>query len=432
MHMAIIAKVTEVVAIPGADKIHVAKVLGESCIVSKEVGVGYIGVLFPVDLQLSEEYCKSNNLFRKAENNADITKTGFFEENRRVRAQPFLKVSSSGYFASLESLPQGFDKLELGDSFDTVNGYKICQKYVSQATRQAIEKATKNSVKQAKLCYAPLFEKHLDSKKFKHEAHLIPKGALLTFTAKQHGTSFRLGYSKLDCFLPTWKKKVNHWLNKEIFPEFEFGYVSGSRNVVFKPSKEIPVGFHGEEGFRYEVAKEIEPYLEKGMQCFGEIVGNVNNKPVMPSHNIKALKDKAFTKKYGDVINYNYLCKKTEYKFMIYRLTHLNANGENVDFTQKQMEAFCQKYNLPHTFEVAPQEVYDGDLEKLINKVTQLTERPEVLTEDYIDPSHISEGIVIRCDFDGMKPTFYKSKSYAFSVCEGIEECVNTEDVEAA
>ncbi len=200
---------------------------------------------------------------------------------------------------------------------------------------------------------------------------------------------------------------------------------------MFKPQKEMRVSFHGDEGFRYEVAKQIEPFLEKGMQCFGEIVGSVNGKSIMPTHDIKALKDKAYTKKYGNSVTYNYLCSQAEYKFMIYRLTHLNANGENVDFTQKQMEAFCQKYNLPHTFEVAPQEVYDGDLEKLVAKVNQLTERPEVLTEDYIDPSHISEGIVVRCDYGNMKPTFYKAKSYAFSVCEGIADCIDPEDVEA-
>src|SRR5690606_3139274 len=104
MHKAIVAKIDSVVPIEGADKIHVAYVLGEPVVVSKEWNVGHIGILFPVDLQLSEEYCHENNLFRDNTKNKDTTKKGFFENTRRVRAQPFLGVKSCGYFASCESV----------------------------------------------------------------------------------------------------------------------------------------------------------------------------------------------------------------------------------------------------------------------------------------------------------------------------------------
>lgn len=57
-HKAIIAKISAVEEIPGADKIHLATVLGEKVVVSKEWGVDHIGVFFPVDVQLSEEYCR--------------------------------------------------------------------------------------------------------------------------------------------------------------------------------------------------------------------------------------------------------------------------------------------------------------------------------------------------------------------------------------
>lgn len=47
-NQAIIAKIDRVIDIPGADNIQVGVVLGESVIVSKERGVGKVGVLFPV------------------------------------------------------------------------------------------------------------------------------------------------------------------------------------------------------------------------------------------------------------------------------------------------------------------------------------------------------------------------------------------------
>lgn len=44
-HKAIVAKITRIEEIPGADRIHLATVLGESVVVSKEWGVGFEGIL---------------------------------------------------------------------------------------------------------------------------------------------------------------------------------------------------------------------------------------------------------------------------------------------------------------------------------------------------------------------------------------------------
>ena len=231
MHKAIIAKITEVIEIPGADKIHLAKVLGESVVVSKDWGVGFVGVLFPVDLQLSEEFCHRNNLFRDSEKNTDKTKKGFFENTRRVRAQPFLKVKSEGFFADLSCLDYigGVSDCAVGTAFDEVNGKVVCQKYVSEAAKVA---KGNSSVKAAKKNYAPFFEKHVDSEQFKHYAQNIPKGALLSFHAKVHGTSARMAYTLVEVELPKWKQLVNRVVN--IFPAQKWDYVVGTRNVVLK------------------------------------------------------------------------------------------------------------------------------------------------------------------------------------------------------
>jgi hypothetical protein len=54
--------------------------------------------------------------------------------------------------------------------------------------------------------------------------------------------------------------------------------------------------------------------------------------------------------------------------------------------------------------------------------VYDLTERPDVLCEDYTDPSHINEGVIIRCDGGSTTPVFLKSKSFYFKVLEGIAQ----------
>lgn len=427
-NQAIVAKIDSIIEIPGADKIQVAKVLGESVVVSKDWGVGMIGVLFPVGVELSEDYTKNNNLNRNSDLNIDKTKKGFFEESRRVRCQPFLKVKSEGFFAQLDSLKYtGVDitTLKAGETFDTINGQIVCKKYISPESARKTGNA--NQAKQAKKNFAPYFEKHSDSEQFRHFARNIPEGALLSFHAKVHGTSARITNTIVQKEeTRKWKKLWNKLTKKSNITE-NWEIVVGTRNVVLQtPEKE---GFHGSEGFRFQVAKELEAYLEKGMTIYGEIAGYANGKPIMQVHSVKALKDKAYTKKYGETTTYKYGCKEHEYRFHIYRITRLTHNGDNIDMSQKEMEKWCNDRGILTTWEVSPQIVYDGDLEKLQSLVESLTERPEVLTEDYIDHSHISKGIIIRVDAAKKNPVFFKNKSYAFRVLEGLETAENVEDI---
>lgn len=422
-HKAIVAKITEVIEIPGANTIHIAKVLGENVVVTKDWGVGFVGVLFPVDVQLSEDFAKINNLHRHSNLNADTNVKGFFEDNRRVRAQPFMKIKSEGFFVDVSAFEYiGKLNFELGQTFDELNGKKICEKYINEETKK--NKAQAQTGKILKRNATPFFDKHVDSEQFKHYAQNIPSGALLSFHAKVHGTSARMAYTQVVSPLPSWKEFVNRFV--PVFPDRKYDYVVGTRNVVISDgSKE---GFHGSEEFRFDVMNELKPFLEKGMTVYGEIAGFANQRPIMPDHSVESLKDKAFTKKYGKSVTYKYGCKDHEYRFHVYRITYINAEGVNVDFSQKQLEKWCDARGILRTLEVHPQMVYDGDVEKLRELVYSLTERPEVLTEDYIDPSQISEGIIIRVDNGNLKPDFFKNKSYAFRVMEGLCQAEDPED----
>jgi hypothetical protein len=168
--------------------------------------------------------------------------------------------------------------------------------------------------------------------------------------------------------------------------------------------------------------------MTKGMCIYGEIAGYANGKPIMAIHSSKDTKDKAFIKKYGDKIIYKYGCSEHEYRFHVYRITYLNHEDKNIDFTEAQLEQWCNDRNILHPFNVTDPVIYDGDVDALIAKVEELTERPAVNCEDYIDPSHNSEGIILRIDTGKHTPTFMKSKSYNFRVMEGMCEVADTED----
>lgn len=432
-HTAIVAKIDAVTPIMvkdkttgemvPADSIHLATVLGEQVVVSKDWGVGYIGILFPVDLQLSEEFCYQNSLYRAWQENKDTNKKGFFEESRRVRAQPFLGVKSTGFFTTLGSVEYTGVVLEgvLGFTFTELNGKEICQKYISEAAKKQIAAAKKEG-KVRKADSFPDFAKHVDSEQFKHYVQTIPEGAILSFHHKVHGTSFRVGYLPEVVPLNGFKKLVNKVL--PVFPETKKSYVVGTRNVVLNdPEKE---GFHGSEAFRFHVLEALKPYMEYGMTIYGEIAGFVNGKPIMPDHDVTALKDKRYTDKYGKTITYSYGCKEHEIRFHIYRITRLTVGGETIEMSQQELDAWCDQRDLLGPLEVFPKIVYLGEQPQLVDLVEELTERPSSLTEDVINPAQISEGIIIRIEHGG-KTKFLKNKSYAFKCMEGICEVDDTE-----
>lgn len=423
-HKAIIAKIDRIVPIEGAERIQIAMVLGEQVIVSKDLDVGFVGVFFPVDLQLSELFCHVNNLYRHSEMNSDNTKKGFFENSRRVRAQPFMKVRSSGYFTDVDSVVRACGDFEykLGDQFDEVNGIKLCEKYISEKAKQIIANQGVKAVKKAEF---PTFAKHVDSDQFKHFADSIEAGSIIYFHAKVHGTSFRVGRLPKMIQLPEWKQFINKYI--PLFKESGMEMVVGTRNVIVEDmSKE---GYHGKETFRFEVAHKLEPYLEDGYTIYGEIAGYANGTRIMPNHDIKGLKDKRYTQKYGDINEYSYGCPEDQYRFHVYRITRQTLSGEQVDMTQKELENWCDNRSITRTVEVHPPVIYDGDVEKLRSLVEELTERPDVLTEDFINPYQIGEGIILRVENGTAVPKFYKSKSYAFRVMEGLCEVEDTETV---
>ena len=415
----IIAKIDRTVDIVGADRIHTAYVLGEQVVVSKEWKEGKIGLFFPADTQLSEEFCSFNNLFRHSEKNKDPEKKGFFDDNRRVRCQPFLKVRSEGFFCEVDALlycgNNSHLDLQLNDQVDELNGYKICEKYISPQTRKAMNNIQK---KKTKTVETPMFHKHVDTEQFKYYVDKIESGDLLHFHAKVHGTSARYSYSKVITEPKTLKDKLLNLLG--LYDNTSWKYLTGTRNVVLHEDQYEKEGFHGSEQFRFDVLEMLKPYLERGMTIYGEIAGFANGKPIMSNHSLKGLKDKAYTKKYGQDITYSYGCKEHEFRFHVYRITYTNEDNVELDFTDAQILSWCKDRNLLEPLEIHPPMIYNGDKESLVNLVEELTERPDVLTEDYIDPSHLSEGIILRIDKGTQKPVFYKSKSYAFKVAEGI------------
>ena len=72
-YAAVVVQISTLVPLAGCDFVQAAIIMGNQIIVSKEIKIGDIGLFFPVETALSNEYLKANNLYRKPELNNDPT-----------------------------------------------------------------------------------------------------------------------------------------------------------------------------------------------------------------------------------------------------------------------------------------------------------------------------------------------------------------------
>lgn len=112
----------KLVDLPGLDKLKGFPVFGLQALVSAdEFKPGELVAVLPTEVQLSDEFCKFNNLYRHAELNVDITQTGYLEDNRRVRAIKFRGNRSDALVVPLRAFGYTggkFTDLAAGDTFD--------------------------------------------------------------------------------------------------------------------------------------------------------------------------------------------------------------------------------------------------------------------------------------------------------------------------
>src|SRR5258708_352698 len=139
-HSAIIAALEDVRPHPNADRLMLANVLGYQIIVGLENHTGEMGLFFYPELALTEEYLIANDLIRRKDPITGENKGGMFDKNGRVRQQKFRSEKSEGYWAPISSI--GFTKYPggfvLGETFQEINGIKICDKYITRATQNAM------------------------------------------------------------------------------------------------------------------------------------------------------------------------------------------------------------------------------------------------------------------------------------------------------
>jgi hypothetical protein len=329
-YSAIVVELNRFVDLENCDNVKAAIIMGNQVIVSKDTQEGEIGVYFPVESQLSHEFVSNNNLYRHSDNNVDINKRGYFEDNRRVRCVKFRGNKSEGMYIPLESLKfvlgDKIKELKVGDEFDELEGVNICKKYVIKK-KESNPTSKKNKGKKAKesKIIENQFRFHDDTVQLYRNLHKVNLDDYISISYKIHGTSSIS--SKVLC-----KKKLNivekalKTLGVNIVDK-QYDNLYASRRVIknedLNPQAEH---YYGEDiwGLANERLKDV---LLDGMTIYYEIVGfTPTGTPIQKG--------------------FDYGCRDGHFEIYVYRITFTNPSGNVFEFSFKQMEEWCKSRDI--------------------------------------------------------------------------------------
>lgn len=460
-----------------ADRLQLADCFGNTVIVSLDYFEGQLGVYFPVDGQLSEEFCKVNDLVRRKDENGNPCGGYLDPEKRNIKAMKLRGEKSDGLFLPLTCLANftTVSDLKEGDTITVLNGVEICKKYIPKRKASG-EWHGGSKGRKTKVDFCPTFAQHVDTEQLAYNLNAFKAGDVVELTLKMHGTSGRTGYLLLR------KEKPLNWFQKLFKKQpdiyYEYGYVTGTRRVVLDDTHDG--GFYDDNQFRLEMAKKFEGKLHKGETVYYEIVGFVNEStPIMASVKNSKISDKAFSKQYGEETVFSYGCdpngdwEEKHYcaapdtldfdatipprcQVYVYRMTMTNEDGDVVEMSPEQMRLRCdqmgvnyvpvfEKFMIPEfeenygiTHETSD---FSDEVSTLITKTrTNVNPGEYVLrkVEQYFDgpdpigKTHVREGVVARIV---NRPTIsvYKHKNFSFKVLEGIaKDTADAPDMEEA
>ena len=435
-HCGYVVKVNELRKHPNADRLNIATFFGNDTCVSLDVTKGEIGIYFPIDLQLSEEFCLENHLLRKKPDGTPDT--GYMDPKKRnVTAVRLRGEKSDGLYLPLKCVAYtgiNLDELNIGDTVITLNGHEICKKYIPIRKHHSADNKV-NKTRKKRVPIAPLFVEHADTEQLAYNPNAFKNGDLVEITLKMHGTSGRTGYlPRLVDIVPTnilavfcdvknRERKLNKlqkamiaYFDKHSKPKYDWGLVSGTRRTVLDS---FDGGFYGSNEFREKHEKTFEGKLHKNETVYYEIVGFTDDgTPIMPKASNKKLNNKEFIKQYGEETVFSYGCDPDNKKsdLYVYRMTTTNEDGDVVEYTPDFMRYRCEQMGVkcvPLLWRgFIPEEVNPGEYIKKIAE--KYYDGP-----DPVGKTHVREGVVCRIL---NRPGFaaYKHKNYDFKCLSGI------------
>lgn len=427
MYCAYITTINNLRKHSNADRLQCATVFGNNVIVGLNTQIGDRVVYFPVDGQLDKEFAEDNNLLRKKDENGNNVGGYLDPEKRNIKALKLRGEQSDGLVLDISVLEKytDVDLLKDGDQITSLNGCEICRKYIPQTNcRRSAAPADgkkKHSKKESSVTY-PFFAEHKDTAQLAYNQAAFRAGDTCYITLKMHGTSART-MNAVEVTTKEPNKILKRILPLKAKSKKEYKAISGTRRVTLR---NYEGGYYGGNEFRRKYHDMFAEKLPKGMEVFYEIVGWVDeNKTIMGQCKNSLVKDKEFSRQYGDVTTFSYGCDVGQNDCYVYRMTMTNEDGYTVELPWEQVQTECERIGVKTvpTFEKFTYTTW----EDLMRRVEQYYDGP-----DPVGKTHIREGVVVRID---NRPSFtaYKHKNFWFKVLEGVvKDTSDAPDMEEA
>lgn len=442
-YSAIVVEINKTVPIKDADFIHNLVIMGNLIIASKDTKEGDIGIYFPIESLLSNDFVRNNNLYVNKELNSDIEKKGYINEDRRVRYVKLRNSKSEGLFLPLSSLSyiEGFDynNLKVGDAFNSIvddNGitHLICEKYIPPIKVKSNNinntfKKNRNAIADVVREYfiENQFKFHDDTKQLYRNLHNFNPQTNISISYKLHGSSGIVANILTKRKLSLFEKILKKFGVNIQDTDYSYVYSSG------KPKSNIPKGIinkfispnksYYKDDIWLESYNYLKDFVTKGLSVYFEIVGfTKNGSPIQNDYD------------YGCIPPENgvYL-EGVNYKIFIYRINYTSVDGKTFEFTTKQINDWCENRglkNVPHlqtciAYEIADEHKNENWHEEFLYRLAlDYNNKKCYLCKNDV----VEEGIVIRND-DNMGFDVYKLKSSKFYEYETkeLDKGVNNE-----
>lgn len=419
-YVATIVKLPETrFSLTNLDNIEGASIFGYQVLVGKGSPAG-LGVFFPAETQLSDEFCYHNNLYRHADKNRFPDQKGYLEDNRRVRAIKFKGNVSIGLFMPLSSLAwTGIDVNDLreGDEFDKLNGKEICRKYqVKQKEGRAQQVVDRGFVRADK----KFMPEHIDTEIFFKNWDKLNPEADVIITQKLHGTSIRVGNTLVN-HKPTFVERIAQFFGAKIV-KHEYAYLYGSRKVIKDANNPNQNHFYDVDMWSQE-GKKLDGILPENYLLYGELVGWTSDGKEIQR-------------------DYTYGIPKGNCELYVYRIAIVNEKGLTTDLSWQQVKEFCEKNNLKYTPELAVVKAKTLFPDDKIVDGNPFVEIAKYMDARYFDGGYrqaltlggnkdiVDEGICIRQE--GLTPKIFKAKAPKFLEHETKLLDIGDEDLESS
>lgn len=443
MYQAYITKIENLRRHPNADRLQLGECFGNTVCVSSDYINNQMGVYFPTDGQLSEEFATQNNLIRKKDVNGNNVGGYMDPDKRNVTTIKLRGEKSDGLFLPITCLKYTGVKIEtlkVGDTITVVNGHDICCKYIPKTNYNSTQVSTKSTTKKGKkskqkhVVISPLFMEHSETSQLAYNQQAFKAGDDIEITLKMHGTSQRTAYVPV---FKGYKRRnlVEILTGKKKQPIYKYDYISGTRRTIIDTDKSG--GFYGSHEFREVHSNKFKDKLMKGETVYYEVVGFTNTgTPIMGDASNKKTNDKEFIKQYGETTRFSYGCSATgefndeaeenklgdlpnlpKSDMYVYRMTITNEDGFVVEYSPEFMRYRCEQIGVKTVpvmirFRIPVDCATPGEYVR--NIAEQYYDGP-----DPIGKTHIREGVVCRIT---NRPNFcsYKHKNFYFKVLENI------------